>query len=521
MNISTPIKHTLVLSLALSSALYAAPQVPDSGNVMIKIQTENKLSKEMPKVIEQSGINVIARVLIDSATIVDAPRLDAKVVKTLHKNDKLTLNGIEKDGYYEVQEGGYIDKHSVEILSKVSSVSLSKKGNVRIKDALIEKTFAHYTQDGITAQSTDSALTAIKTLGAVDAAVFLKRNGDNYDATLGLVEGKPFSAYIGEDNYGDHTTGVYRTTLGGALNDIMGYGEKVSATVVATGHDLVMGSLQASLPISNDASTVYAGVSRLHYALGDVFASIDATGSSTSGWLGYNKPLWLSYRGSFIYDLKVARTAMVDKIDAFSLTTNRKTTTMDNALSFMKQDAFMGGGTNGAYVDLKLGKLDDDSATDPYNKVGHYAKVNVELQRVQNLGTFTGIALIKGQKAFDNLDSSEKFNLTGVNAVGGYYTGDIVGDEGIIGSLEIDHAIPVVANLNGGVIYTNGAVKTLHTPIDDSANIQRASSAGFKLSYLAPYDIFATLGAYKRITGESVNNYDNPYHVLFNIAKKF
>lgn len=475
----------------------------------------------MPKTVERSGLTVIASVIAQSAVILDAPSANGKVLKTVTKNEKVTLNGLEKEGYYEVQEGGYIAKENVKILSTISSFSLSKKGDVRIKDSLVEKTFAHYTKEGVTANSVDSALTAVKSLGQVDAALFLKPKGDNYDATLGVVEGKPYSGYVGVDNYGDHVTGMYRTSLGVSLNDRFGYGEKISASLMTTGERLRSGAIQGSVPVGSDASTVSAGVSRLGYHLGDKLTDLDARGTFTSLWGGYNKPLWLSYKGSASYGLKITRNTMTDELRAFSITTNRKTTTMDNSLSYSKQDAFLGGGVNSAYVDLKLGKLDDDSASDPYNKKGRYTKINVELQRVQKLGTFTGIALIKGQKAYSNLDSSEKFNLTGVNNVGGYYIGDIVGDEGILGSLELDHAVPMIANLTGGVIYTNGAVKTLHTPIDNSVNLHKASSAGAKLSYLAPYDITANLWAYKRVTGESVNNYDNPYHVLFNIAKKF
>jgi hemolysin activation/secretion protein len=516
-------KISLAVSMLLagSTIAFAAPATPDSGSILIQNQNENKLPTQMPQSVEQSGLSVVASVVVDNGVILDAPCASGKVLKKVAKNDKITLTGIEKEGYYEVQGGGYIAKSSVEILSHITSVSVSHRGDVRMKDALIQKTFAHYTAEGVSANSVDSALTAVKNLGSVDAAVFLKPNGENYDATLGVVEAKPFSAFISEDNYGDHATGIYKTTLGGAMNDRYGYGEKISATIVTTGRDLRMGSLQGSLPVGSDSSTVSAGVSKLSYLLGDSFKSIGATGTSTSLWLGYTKPLWLSYKGSANYGLRIAKNKMVDEISAFSTNTHRSSTTMNNSLSYVKQDAFMGGGTNGAYVDLKLGKLDDDSATDPYNKVGRYTKINVELQRVQKLGSFTGIASLKGQKAYNNLDSSEKFNLTGINGVGGYYAGDIVGDEGILGSLELDHAIPLVANLTGGVIYTTGAVKTLHSPISTSINEQRASSGGAKLSYTAPYDIVASAGVYKRVSGENVNNYDHPYHVLFAIAKKF
>jgi hemolysin activation/secretion protein len=516
------LKMATTLSFVVSSVLYASTSTtPDTGNILIQNQQPTQLPTTLKKTAEQSGFTVVASVLVDNASIVESSSPNSKLLQTVKKGDKIKLNGLEENGYYGVQDGGFISKKSVEIVTKIKSVTVSHRGEVRIEDALVQKVFAHYTKDGVTADSMDEALGAVKYLGGIDAAVFLKPNGESYDATLGLVEAKPFSAYVGEDNYGDHTTGVFRTSLGASLNDKFGYGEKISASVITTGKDLLMGTLQASVPVGNDAGSVNVGVSHMNYSLGDAFTSLDATGVTTSFWAGYNKPLWLSYKGSLVYDLKISRNMMVDQMGAFNTTTKRASTTMENSLSFVRQDSFMGGGSNGAYLNLKLGRL-ETSAVDTYDEEGSYAKVNLSLQRVQKLGSFTAIALVQGQKAFRNLDSSEKFNLTGINGVGGYYTGDIVGDEGVLASLEVDHAIPKINNLIGGIIYTNGTARNLYSPIAGSGeNIQKASSMGYKLSYAMPYDISASAGLYKRVSGENTTDYNNPYHFLFNIAKKF
>ena len=460
------LKMATTLSFVVSSVLYAStPITPDSGSILIKNQPETKLPTNLKKTAEQSGFTVVASVIVDNAAIVESSSLNSKLLQTVKKGDKIKLNGLEEHGYYGVQDGGFISKKSVKIVTKIKSVTVSHRGEVRIKDALVQKVFAHYTKDGVTADSMDEALSAVKYLGGIDAAVFLKPNGESYDA--------------------------------------------------------LMGTLQASLPVGDDASRVNVGVSHMNYSLGDAFTSLNATGITTSFWAGYSKPLWLSYKGSLVYDLKISRNMMVDQMDAFNTTTKRASTTMENSLSFVRQDSFMGGGSNGAYLNLKLGRL-ETSAVDTYDEEGSYAKINLSLQRVQKLGGFTAIALVQGQKAFRNLDSSEKFNLTGINGVGGYYTGDIVGDEGILASLEVDHAIPKINNLIGGIIYTNGTAKILYSPITGSGeNIQKASSMGYKLSYAMPYDISASAGLYKRVSGENTTDYNNPYHFLFNIAKKF
>lgn len=105
--------------------------------------------------------------------------------------------------------------------------------------------------------------------------------------------------------------------------------------------------------------------------------------------------------------------------------------------------------------------------------------------------------------------------------MGGYYAGDIVGDDGILGVLELGHPLPLIENVDASLVYANGAVKTVHTPIDDTPNLHKASSIGMKLSYTGSYGIGANVGMYKRVTGEDVGNYDNPYHILFGLSKKF
>jgi hemolysin activation/secretion protein len=509
----------IVLSMALTTALFAAS--PDSGSIILKNQEQKQFPTTNMKTMEQSGLAVYAVVTSDEIAILDAPKKSARALKTLPKGDEIKLSGIEKDGYYELQDGGFIAKSSVKILSQIGKVSVSHRGEVRMRDSLVADIFAYYTKDGVDANSLDGALSAVKSLGNIDAAVFLKPRGNNYDITLGVIEGKPYSAYLSLDNYGDHTTGIYRKSLGASLNDKFGYGENISASIVTTGQELLMGSLVASIPISSDASSMSMGVSKMKYKLGDVFASMESFGTSTTAFVGYNKPLWLSHKGSMNYGFRLSRSNMSDTINAFDTVTYRQSTALDNILSFVKQDSFMGGGTNGAFADFKLGRLEADASDDPYSKVGGYAKLNIQLQRAQQLGEFTGIASFKVQKAFKNLDSSEKFNLTGIDGVGGYYSGDIVGDEGYLVSLELDRALPILSGLSGGVNYTNGVAKTMYSPIDNSNNIQKASSVGLKLIYSAPHDITANAGLYKRLSGELVNNYDSTYRFLFNIAKKF
>jgi len=339
------------------------------------------------------------------------------------------------------------------------------------------------------------------------------------DSFAASSEKKSYSLYLSEDNYGDHSTGIYKTTLAGSLRDPFGYGEKISGSFAMSDQNLRLGSLQVSLPIKKSSGMLAAGVARLHYALGDTFAPLEASGSASTVWMGYAQPLWKNPKNSLTYRIKIAQNRMIDDVGLDGSRNQRTTTTVRHSLAAVNTDSY--GGVNSALIHFLVGKLSDDNQGDPYNKGTRYTKLNVQLQRSQTLGEFTVVAQLKGQKGYRNLDSSEKFDITDLNGVGGYYAGDIVGDEGILGVLELKHPLPWVENVDASLLYANGAVKTVHTPIDDTPNFHKASSIGMKLSYTAPYGIAANLGVYKRVTGEDVGNYDNPYHILFGMSKRF
>jgi hemolysin activation/secretion protein len=338
------------------------------------------------------------------------------------------------------------------------------------------------------------------------------------DTSSTTSEKKSYSLYLSEDNYGDHSTGIYKTTFGGSVRDPFGYGEKISGNFSMSDQDLRLGSLQISLPVGSHLGVFAAGVSHLHYALGDTFAPLEVSGSVRAVWMGYAQSLWKNHHDGLSYRIKIAQNRMIDDIGSEGGGRNqRSTTTVRNSLALTNSDRY--GGVNVALIHFLVGKLSDDIQEDPYNKGGRYRKLNVQLQRSQTLGSFTLVAQLKGQKGYKNLDASEKFDLTDLNGVGGYYAGDIVGDDGILGVLELTH--PLVETMNFSLLYANGAVKTLHTPIDDTQNLHKASSIGMKLSYTGSYGIGANVGMYKRVTGEDVGNYDNPYHILFGISKRF
>ena len=126
------------------------------------------------------------------------------------------------------------------------------------------------------------------------------------------------------------------------------------------------------------------------------------------------------------------------------VTSDKTTRSLVLGLSVDGRDDRGGGGLNGYSLSLTSGKLDlsaavSDLAIDDITAKadGGYSKLNYALSRLQRLGAATSLYLsLSGQFASKNLDSSEQFSLGGPTGVRAYPTGEAIGDEGMLATVE-------------------------------------------------------------------------------------
>jgi hemolysin activation/secretion protein len=108
------------------------------------------------------------------------------------------------------------------------------------------------------------------------------------------------------------------------------------------------------------------------------------------------------------------------------------------------RDSAAGGGLNAYSLAYTNGKLDLSGAENDLSidsitaqKNGGYSKINYALSRLQRLGFATSLYVsLSGQMASKNLDSSEQFALGGPYGVRAYPTGEAIGDQGMLFTLE-------------------------------------------------------------------------------------
>lgn len=247
------------------------------------------------------------------------------------------------------------------------------------------------------------------------------------------------------DNTGSRATGEQRLTGNLNLNSPLGIGDLLGGNLIHTqGSDYVR--LAYSLPVGADGWRVGINASRLDYRLvAAEFRNLAAKGTSSTVGLDASYPLVRSRLRNLFLSL-----AFDDK--RFDNEANRATSSrygirsVSIGLTGNLFDTLGGGGANSASLhwahgDVSLGTLD---ASENATVRGGFDKLRYSLARQQVLTPDLSLfAMVSGQWASKNLDSSEKFYLGGANGVRAYPTSEAGGSDGQMLNLELRWKLPL------------------------------------------------------------------------------
>ena len=263
------------------------------------------------------------------------------------------------------------------------------------------------------------------------------------DLVLKMADEPLFSGEGGIDNTSARSTGEQRLTVNAFLSSPLKMGDQLAANLIhSEGSDYAR--LAYSLPVGYDGLRLGVNASRLDYkVITPEFAAANINGNSSSSGLDAQYPLVRS-RTHNLY-----LSAAFDN-KAFDNNANNATTTrygVRNAtLGLMGNlfDKWGGGGANLASLNLTAGDVDLDGSPNQAADAtttqtqGSFTKLRYALSRQQALtADWSLYALLTGQFANKNLDSSEKFFLGGANGVRAYPSSEGGGSEGTMLNLEL------------------------------------------------------------------------------------
>jgi hemolysin activation/secretion protein len=303
---------------------------------------------------------------------------------------------------------------------------------------------------------------------------------------VSLTRDSQYGGEVGLDNYGNRYTGRIRGHLDLFANSQFLFGDQFRLNSLYTEEDLWSGALSYSLPVGGSGLHAKVGYAHTYYELGKEFSVLDANGTAKVTTVGLSYPIIRSQIANLtvagIYQYK----KLNDRQDSTNSSSDKHSSSLPISLTFDAQDQFWGGGVTYGGITWTHGDLSLDSDLSAIDKItakteGNFDKFNVDIGRLQVLpANFALLGTLSIQQSLDNLDSSEKFGLGGVNGVRAYPSGEGFGDEGYLARLELRYTIN---KFTPYAFYDAGTVKINHDTFDDSKNHRSISGAGLGVRF--------------------------------------
>jgi hemolysin activation/secretion protein len=313
------------------------------------------------------------------------------------------------------------------------------------------------------------------------------------DVVVGVTSASRYTGTLGVDDFGNRYTGRMRATGNFDINGLLHQGDLLDFSAASSGGGMnyIQGGYRYLL--NGSGTTLRAGLSSLHYHLGDDLDALDAHGSALVGSFTLTQPFIRNTAGNLYGQLEFDHKLLKDDIGVVPIDNDRQANVWVATLAGDQRDShgitnFNISGSRGKvnYTD-GLAELIDQLTT---RTQGSYTKYSLSVSRLQQLGQNDAIyAGYTQQWANKNLDSSEQFFLGGPNTVRGYDTGALAGSEGNLFTAEFRHDfnLPgVVGRWQAALFADTGRVEVYKQPITNGVNSGRVSSAGIGLHWSGP-----------------------------------
>ncbi|WP_256328971.1 ShlB/FhaC/HecB family hemolysin secretion/activation protein [Variovorax sp. YR634] len=319
------------------------------------------------------------------------------------------------------------------------------------------------------------------------------------------VAAAPRWAFTAEaDNHGTKESGRYR--VGGTARWLspFGIGDNLDMRVmVSDSNALQYGRIAYEAPIGTSGLRAGVGLSRVSYELGGQFVDLDARGRANVLDFSLNYPLIRQRQQNLFLRLGVDVKDLTDELRAADFSSKKRVNGLSLGWTWERRDELLGGGYWASSGTLYHGSLsirdpesrDFDRSITGHNTEGGFTKLSFQLSRLQAIVPRHSLYLsLGGQWASKNLDASEKLALGGARAVRAYPSGELLVDQGVIGTVEWRWSLN--EELTPFLFYDAAHGKIVRNPTPyDGINSHSLRGYGVGLSWSRPgnFSINATL----------------------------
>lgn len=255
------------------------------------------------------------------------------------------------------------------------------------------------------------------------------------DLTVSIVEEMPYKGSVEIDNHGNRYTGYYRAQTNLNVYNRLNLGDEFSLQGIQANEDLAFGSFGYSSPLGTTGLRGKVNYAVTRYQLGKEFANSQSSGVATELGFELSQPLIRSQSSSLTVRMGFLKKHLFD--ESLNGAIGKSSKSFPVALQFYDLGNLGGGLTFGS-LSWTNGELDTPASIDTLNTRGSFHKYNLNLVRLQSLGSnYTLYLNFSKQLASRNLDSSEGYSLGGATGVRAYPSGEANGDEFWLSQLEL------------------------------------------------------------------------------------
>jgi hemolysin activation/secretion protein len=409
----------------------------------------------------------------------------------------------------------------------VDSVQIVTAQDVRLSDEVIQKYVEGITQTPQVLQSDlERRLLLLNDIpGVVARASFAPgaRPG-TADVIVTVAEEDPLAYSVDLNNQGSESTGEFRLGALFQFKNLFGLGDSTRLRLQSSPRvSLTTGSLNTRVPFGGQGWSAEAGVSRLSYTLGAPYDSLGARGEANAVHLGLNYQLARSMDENISltggYDYK----DLADVLDLINNNNKKHSQQVSLGFSASSRSPWLGGGSTQSTLTYSAGTLDWDSVPASGAATGFFSKLSFDASHRQALFADWSVSIrASGQQAFDNLDSSEKYALTGPFGVRAYAPGQASVDSASVIALELRKALALTGRtFSGSLFYDYARGEFAARPAIGVDNDIVLHGFGLGLGWANGADLdFSITAAWRGSPMLSANTDRNPY-IYFQVTKGF
>ena len=333
------------------------------------------------------------------------------------------------------------------------------------------------------------------------------------------------------DNFGTNDSGRHRITGSMRWASPFGRGDNLDLRLmVAQGAHTAFGRVSYETPVGYRGLRIGGGIARVQYELGGPFALLKPTGIGNVADLSFSYPLIRQRSTNLFIRGTIDNKDLTDRFEAVGFETRKRVRGVGLGFSYETRDKFMGGGYTSANGLLYSGNLDiKDALSESFDKPpfgygteGSFTTFTMQAARLQYIAPKFSLFLGGGlQRASKNLDPYQKLSLGGPKAVRAYATGEVLVDDGWLGTVELRYAATPEATVFA--FYDAAHGDFFHDPRPaDIVTDRSLRGYGLGLNWSKPGKVTVNLSVAWRGTGPALTDGgDRNPRLFWSIQKAF